>query len=85
MNALLFAALLFSLPVMPAAPQQPVAIQEQEKAVQKPVQHGRWYMADSGHAVYCVGPVVTVPDRDGSLLRVATFCHGPDPVVPLHD
>jgi len=83
MNALLFAALMFSLPVMPSAPQQSVDIHD--KAVPRPVQHGRWYMADSGHAVYCMGPVVTVPDRDGNLMRVATFCHGPEPVVPLHD
>jgi hypothetical protein len=82
MNTLIV-ALLFSLPVSPAAPTQPAAVHE--KLAQKPVQQGRWYMADTGHAVYCVGPVVTVPDHDGSLLRVATFCHGQDPVVPLHD
>jgi len=83
MKTLIFAAFLFSLPVAPMAP--PTASAVHEKVVQKPVQRGRWYMADTGHAVYCVGPVVTVPDRDGSLLHVATFCHGPDPVVPLHD
>jgi hypothetical protein len=82
MNTLLV-ALLLSLPVSPAAPPQPAAVHE--KVVQKPVQHGRWYMADTGHAVYCVGPVVTVPDHDGSLVHVATFCQGPDPVVALHD
>ena len=42
-------------------------------------------MADSGHAVYCIGPVVTVPARDGNLMRVATFCRGPEPVVALHE
>ena len=83
MKTLLFAAFLFSLPVAPTTPTAATAVHE--KLVQKPVQHGRWYMADTGHAVYCVGPVVTVPDHDGSLLHVATFCHGPDPVVPLHD
>jgi hypothetical protein len=82
MNTLLV-ALLLSLPVSPAAPPQLAAVHE--KAVQKPVQRGRWYMADTGHAVYCVGPVVTVPDHDGSLVHVATFCQGPDPVVALHD
>jgi hypothetical protein len=82
MNMLLV-ALLMSLPVAPAMPPQPTAVHE--KTVQKPVQHGRWYMANSGHAVYCVGPVVTVPDHDGSPLHVATFCEGTDPVVPLHD
>ena len=82
MNSLLV-ALLMSLPVSPAAPPQPAAIHE--KIVQKPAKHGRWYMADTGHAVYCVGPVVIVPDHDGSPLHVATFCKGRDPVVPLHD
>ena len=82
MKALILAAL-FSLPVAPTTPQTSAVVQE--KAVAKPAQHGRWYMADTGHAVYCIGPVVTVPDHDGSLLHVATFCHGPDPVVSLHD
>ena len=83
MNAILFVSLLFSLPVAPTELPQPAAIHE--KLAQKPAQHGRWYMAETGHAVYCLGPVVTVPDHDGSLLHVATFCHGPEPVVPLHD
>ena len=83
MNALAFAALLFSLPVSQWDPPKPAVVHE--KVAPKAAQHGRWYMADTGHAVYCVGPVVTVPDHGGSLLRVATFCHGRDPVVPLHD
>jgi hypothetical protein len=82
MKSLIFAAL-FSLPVAPVAPPQPAAVREQH--AQKPVQHGRWYMAETGHAVYCVGPVATVPDHDGNLLHVATVCAGPDPVVALHD
>jgi len=76
-------AALFSLPVAPPAPAQPATVREQH--VKKPVQHGRWYMAETGHAVYCVGPVVTVPDHDGTLLHVATVCAGADPVVALHD
>jgi hypothetical protein len=83
MKTLIFAAFLFSLPVSPTARPQTTAVHE--KVVQKAAQHGRWYMADTGHAVYCIGPVVTVPDRDGSLMHVATFCQGHDPVVPLHD
>ena len=82
MKTLILAAL-FSLPVAPPAPPAPTAVHEQ--LVQKPTQHGRWYMADTGHAIYCIGPVVTVPNLDGSLQRVATFCHGPEPVVALHD
>jgi hypothetical protein len=83
MKTLTFAAVLFSLPVSQWDPPKPAVVHE--KVVPKVQQHGRWYMADTGHAVYCIGPVVTVPDRDGGLLRVATFCHGHDPVVPLHD
>jgi hypothetical protein len=82
MKTLILAAL-FSLPVAPAAPPQPAAVHEQHAP--KPAQHGRWYMAETGHAVYCIGPVVTVPDHDGNLLQVATVCAGPDPVVALHD
>jgi hypothetical protein len=81
---ILLLASLFSLPVTPAAPPQPAAVHEQQAP--KPAAHpGRWYMAETGHAVYCIGPVVTVPDHDGNLLHVATVCAGPDPVVALHD
>jgi hypothetical protein len=46
---------------------------------------GRWFMAESGHAVYCYGPVRVVPLPQGGLLRVATFCQGEKPMVPLKD
>ena len=83
MKTLILAAL-FSLPIAPITPPQPAAVREQH--AQKPAaQRGRWYMAETGHAVYCVGPVVTVPDHDGNLLHVATVCAGADPVVALHD
>ena len=88
MKTLTFAVLLFSLPFgrwMPSAPAQSGPAMTHEKPAPKPDRHGRWYMADTGHAVYCIGPVVTVPAENGSLLRVATFCHGHDPVVALHD
>jgi len=42
-------------------------------------------MAANGHAVYCYGPVMTMPQANGSLLRVATFCRGDQTMVPLHD
>jgi hypothetical protein len=42
-------------------------------------------MAANGHAVYCYGPVMTMPQAAGSLLRVATFCRGDLPMVPLKD
>lgn len=46
---------------------------------------GKWYLARSGHAVYCYGPVMTITDADGGLERVATFCHGGQLLVPLKD
>jgi hypothetical protein len=54
-----------------------------------PVQHarkgGRWYFAESGHAVYCLGPVRMLPDATGGIERVATFCEGDKPMVTLRD
>ena len=46
---------------------------------------GRWYLAASGHAVYCYGPVMTVPAANGDLQKVATFCQDGKAVVPLKD
>jgi len=46
---------------------------------------GRWHMAANGHAVYCYGPVMTMPQAAGGLLRVATFCRGNLTMVPLKD
>ena len=46
---------------------------------------GRWYFAESGHAVYCYGPVMIVPRPNGALQRVATFCRDGRAVVPLKD
>jgi hypothetical protein len=47
--------------------------------------HGQWYLADTGHAVFCYGPVRLVKDPTGSLQRVATFCRGDKAMVPLKD
>ncbi len=46
---------------------------------------GIWYFAENGHAVYCYGPVMCVRDVQGGLTRVATFCQGDKPIVPLRD
>ncbi|MGA8301302.1 MAG: hypothetical protein WB817_17600 [Terriglobales bacterium] len=53
---------------------------------EQPVKHkgGRWYFAANGHAVYCYGPVVTLPQPDG-FVKVATFCRGDQTMVPLKD
>jgi hypothetical protein len=74
-------ALILSLPVPrlapPARPSLTPSTQPAGKA-------GRWYLAASGHAVYCYGPVMTLPQGSG-LLRVATFCRGGETMVPLKD
>jgi len=74
-------ALLLSLPVPRLAPSAkpslPLPKQETRKG-------GRWYLAANGHAVYCYGPVMTIPQPNG-LLRVATFCRGEVAMVPLRD
>lgn len=46
---------------------------------------GQWYMAENGHAVYCRGPVMIMPQPNGGLRRVATFCQGEKAIVPLKD
>ncbi len=52
-----------------------------------PVAHkgGVWYFAETGHAVYCFGPVMYIRDVQGSITRVATFCQGDKTIVPLKD
>ena len=49
------------------------------------VKNGSWYFAASGHAVFCYGPVMTVPQANGDLQKVATFCRDGRAVVPLKD
>ena len=46
---------------------------------------GRWYFSHAGHAVYCYGPVIYMNQLGGGFQRVATFCQGDKPVVPLKD
>lgn len=46
---------------------------------------GQWYLAENGHAVYCYGPVMMVAEPNAGFLRVATFCQGDRPMVPLKD
>lgn len=50
-----------------------------------PQHKGKWYFARTGHAVYCYGPVMTLPNRQGEIERVATFCRGDQLLVPLKD
>lgn len=46
---------------------------------------GKWFMASTGHAVYCYGPVMIVGTWDGGFARVATICRGGMPMVKLKD
>jgi hypothetical protein len=76
-------ALLLSLPAVPLAPPQPVRQPTSQMA--KRSKGGKWYFAATGHAVYCYGPVMTVPRANGDLQRVATLCRDGSAVVPLKD
>jgi hypothetical protein len=76
-------ALVLSLPVPKFAPPvQPTPSPSQQPAKRK---GGKWYFAANGHAVYCYGPVMTMPQAPGVLLKVATFCRGDQIMVPLKD
>jgi len=76
-------ALLLSLPILPLSP--PRQSRQPSATVTRHSKGGRWYFAASGHAVYCYGPVMTVPRANGELQRVATFCRDGSAVVPLKD
>jgi len=77
--------LLASLPVpqVHTANSQPHFAQPASAAA--PHKGGKWYLARTGHAVYCFGPVLTLTANDGSVERVATFCRGEKIIVPLKD
>jgi hypothetical protein len=76
-------ALILSLPVPRLIPPaRPSLAPSHQQAKPK---GGRWFLAANGHAVYCYGPVMTMPQARGGLLKVATFCRGDQPMVPLKD
>ena len=75
--------LLFSLPGIHFAPAHLEPVQVPHHVAQ--TSHGQWYLADTGHAVYCYGPVVVMPDVQNGLHRVATFCRCNRPMVQLKD
>ena len=75
-------ALVLSLPVPRLSPPAQLSPSPQQTAQKK---GGRWYFAATGHAVYCYGPVMTVPQAEGRLIKVATFCRGDQTMVPLKD
>jgi hypothetical protein len=83
MKILATLTILFSLTVLhPAAPLLPQSTEATTRAAQP---HGKWYLAENGHAVFCYGPVQVVRDPITGVQRVATFCKGDRVVVPLKD
>jgi hypothetical protein len=84
MKTLAVGLLLFSIPGL--RPSAHVAPRELAgTTLSKTHRGGRWYLAANGHAVYCLGPVLTVNTVDGELHKVATYCKGDKPLVPLKD
>jgi hypothetical protein len=77
-------ALLLSVSVTQVMPQKPVLREPKLHTAQRS-KGGRWYFAATGHAVYCYGPVMTVPRANGDLQRVATLCGDGSAIVPLKD
>jgi hypothetical protein len=76
-------ALVLSLPVPRLAPPAKLSVTPAKQPESR--KGGRWHMAANGHAVFCYGPVMTMPQAQGGLLRVATFCRGDMTMVPLKD
>lgn len=80
---LLVVAMLFSLQAARVSP--PMQAPATKPVARAPRKGGSWYFAETGHAVYCLGPVVHMPAPDGGLQTVATFCEGDKVMVPLRD
>jgi len=83
MKALTLALMLSLQPVGTLTPHKP--LRQPTTQLAKRTKGGRWYFAASGHAVYCYGPVMTVPSPNGNLQKVATLCRDGSAVVPLKD
>jgi hypothetical protein len=79
------ATLLFALSLPGSRLAQPLRPSVDPLAARQSANHGQWYLADSGHAVFCFGPVRLVKDANGGLQRVATFCRGDKAMVTLKD
>jgi hypothetical protein len=77
--------LLLSLALPGSHPVTPLKAPVDRHLTQPARKGGRWYFAESGHAVYCYGPVRMIPMLDGGLQRVATYCQGTQPIVLLRD
>ena len=80
----ILATLLLSISLPGGSVKAPALKPVDQKVTKQARKGGRWYMADSGHAIFCYGPVMIVNHPDGGLQRVATFC-GDQTMVPLKD
>jgi hypothetical protein len=78
-------ALVLALPVPKLTPPAQLSTSTSVTTQPEAKKGGRWYFAATGHAVYCYGPVMTVPQAEGGLVKVATFCRGDQTMVPLKD
>ncbi|HVO63397.1 MAG TPA: hypothetical protein VMT53_20890 [Terriglobales bacterium] len=86
MKTLVVGLVLFSIPGFRVTPSPQQHLTRPAAAAAAQVRHGgKWYLAESGHAVYCRGPVITVAMEDGTLRKVATYCQGIHPLVPLKE
>ena len=87
--ALVFGAAILSLaalaPAMTLPVQAPLPPRQLVTRRHQPRPKGTWYMASTGHAIYCYGPVMIVGTWDGGFARVATICSGGRPMVKLKD
>ena len=81
----ILATLLLSISLPGATIQAPAKKPVDQKVTKQAHKGGQWYFADSGHAIYCYGPVMIVNHPDGGLQRVATFCSDDQTMVPLKD
>jgi len=84
MKTLILALVVASLP-NPKLSVPPLSPPASQQRVARARVHGRWYMAQDGHAIYCYGPVVTMDDPSSGPKRFATYCRGESPLVELKD
>ena len=81
----LLATLLLSLSISGLQTAPPLRLPVDHPTAAQRRKGGQWYLAESGHAVYCYGPVMLVKQPEGGLQRIATFCKGDKTMVPLRD
>jgi hypothetical protein len=78
-------AILLSLSLSTSLLSTPVRQPQEKHLTTQAHPNGKWYLAETGHAVYCFGPVMLIKQPEGTLQRVATFCRGEKTMVPLKD